>query len=296
MVQIDAGASTPLVRLSRFSREKPVYAKLEHLLLTGGAFDRVASKLVSELEPEILSKGTVVVAGSGSVCLAFAAALARINAKTMAVCARTMLPEHRMLLGMHRLQLVLAEGTGRFDAVHRRAEEEAKRTGGALLYTPRLERNVDRLFEETAGRDLAAQLTASALADSPELTLVAPFASSGMLLGVARALSSRSIKVRTLATVLPPGAFESRQDDIETLDRCPTNTGVEYAVVEDSAALETRAQLAKSEGLLVGLSSAGAIRVAKEHAGTSPTIVLVLDAGDRYFSVDREASAKGAPK
>src|SRR5262245_37006265 len=125
MVAVDAHASTALVRLERFSPSRAVYAKLEHLLLTGGAFDRVASALVEKTRTELEGKGTAVIAGSGSVCLALAAALARVKVEVIAVCPKSMLPEHRILLAMHPLQLVLSDAEQGLDGAHARAKEEA---------------------------------------------------------------------------------------------------------------------------------------------------------------------------
>lgn len=291
MVAVDAHASTPLVRLQRFSPTRPVYAKLEHLLLTGGAFDRVASSRVEKTRAELEAKGTAVIAGSGSVCLAFAAALARVKTKLIAVCPKSMLPEHRLLLALHPLELVLSDAEQGLDGAHARAKQEVERSGGALLYSPLEETGIAELFETTIGRDLAAQL-----AGQKEVVLVAPLGSRALLSGVARALSQSGIRARTVATVATIAAkatSPSRQDDLFTADAAPDLPDTPRVIVDDRTALAARSEAARTEGLLVGLSSAGALAVARDQSGGGATVAIIVDAGDRYFSVDREAAARG---
>lgn len=295
MVALDARSSTPLVELGRFSPSpRRVFAKLEHLLLTGGIFDRVASAQVDRLRSELESKTTTVIAGSGSTCLAFAAALARVKTKVVAVCPQAMLPEHRLLLRMHKLELVLADGG--LDAAAERATEEAARRGGVVLYSPRQERDVAELFEQSTGADLARQLSAVDLGLSRSLNLVVPLGSAALIAGVSRALEAAGVRVRVLATVAPAAAKHASQDDVFTADLAPELKAVERAVVEDQAALQVRAEAARVEGLLVGLSSAAALRVAREHASEGVSVALIVDAGDRYFSVDRQSSESAPAK
>jgi cysteine synthase len=289
MVAFDANRSTPLVRLTRFSSTRPVYAKLEHLLLTGGIFDRVASAQVAKLRPELENKGTAIIAGSGSTCLAFAAALARVKTKVIAVCPTTMLPEHRLLLRMHRLQLVQSDGG--LEETAARANDEATRSGGVLVYSPSFERDVGAFFEATVGRDLAQQLAAIDGGTPREISLVVPLGSRALIAGLSRGLATAGIHAHVVATVAPAGV-NSRQDDLHAADRATTPQELELAVVDDQAALAARSEAARAEGLLVGLSSAGALRVARERSAGSLSVAIMVDAGDRYFSVDREAALR----
>lgn len=291
MVALDARSSTPLVELGRFSpAPRRVFAKLEHLLLTGGIFDRVAAAQVARVRGELEAKKTAIIAGSGSTCLAFAAALARVKTKVVAVCSKAMLPEHRLLLRMHKLELVLAEGG--LDAVAARATEEAARTGGVVLYSPQQERDTADLFAQSTGADLSRQLSAVDLGSSQAVNLVAPLGSPALIAGIARALAGGGVRARVLATVVPAGAKSAAQDDVFSADLAPALEGVEHVVVEDRAALEIRAEAARGEGLLVGLSSAAALRVARERSADAVSVAIIVDAGDRYFSVDRRAAAE----
>ena len=86
-------------------------------------FDRIAAAQVAAVAPELESRKTAIIAGSGSVCLAFAAALARVKTEVIAICPKTTIPEHKLLLRMHRLELMLVEG-GLADA-SLRAEADA---------------------------------------------------------------------------------------------------------------------------------------------------------------------------
>lgn len=283
-----ARAATPLLRVSRFAPAQPIYAKLEHLLLTGGIFDRIAAAQVALLREEIEQRGTAVISGSGSTCLAFAAALARVNAKVIAICPKNMLAEHRILLRMHRLQLVLSDAAAGLPGAAELAVHEAEKSSGTLVYTPTAERDAERLFSESTGRDLAA---ACAQIAAPSV-LVVPFISVALIRGTVSALSASGAQLRVLANVSESSA--SRQDDLYTAAAAPGVEGVETVVVRDADALATRAELARSEGLLLGLSSAAAMRVAAEQSASA--VGIAVDAGDRYFSLDREAAAREAAR
>jgi cysteine synthase A len=287
-----ARASTPLLRVSRFAAAQPIYTKLEHLLLTGGIFDRVAAAQVDSTREEIEQSGTAIIAGSGSTCLAFAATLSRVRAKVIAVCPRGMLAEHRLLLKMHRLELVLSEAPRGILGAADRARELSEETGGTLVYSPSFERNVSTLFAESTGRDLGLGLGNIDLGLSKQVTLVVPFVSGALIQGTVSALAAAGFRARVLATTSESAS--SRQDDLHVEETAPHLDDVERVVVPDGEAMTARAALARSEGLLLGLSSAGAAHVARAQQGV--TIVLAVDAGDRYFSLDREAAAREASR
>jgi cysteine synthase len=102
------------------------------------------------------------------------------------------------------------------------------------------------------------------------------------LLGIGRALSRGGHRAELVGTVRPESG--SLQDgtvaENEVIER-----GLRTVAVSDRDAFETRMILAKSEGMLIGMGSAAAVRVAQSLA--RPAIAVAVDAGDRYFSVDR---------
>jgi cysteine synthase len=81
------------------------------------------------------------------------------------------------------------------------------------------------------------------------------------------------------------------QDDVFTVSSTLTR-GVERVPVSDAAASACRSEVARREGLLVGLSSAAALSRVRGVDG--PWVAVLVDAGDRYFSVDRGRSRGGA--
>jgi cysteine synthase B len=289
MIAIAREAPAPLVRLGRYSPGGSLSAKLEHLFLTGGVFDRIAATQVSGLRSELEGKRAVI-AGSGSVCLAYAAAFAGVNADLIAVCPASMLPEHRILLGMHPLELVLSDSAAGIAGAHTRALDEVAKKGGVLVYSPFAEGDAEHLFEERLSGELATVVAAV----GAEINLVVPFCSRALIAGARRALVSAGGRPKVIATVAAAFGAEVRQDDLFSVDAAPALEGVEKVVVGDREALAARAEVARSEGLLVGMSSAGALAVARERARSGATVAIVVDAGDRYFSVDREAAAAAA--
>ena len=267
------------MRLGRFAPDRRLWVKLEHLQPSGSVWDRVAGPL---LEARRGASGPAVVAGSGSLCLAFAAAAARARVPLVPLCPAATLPEHLVLLRRHGLAPVLVEGG--LEALASEAEAEAEARGGVVVFSPGEHRRAAAsLFAAGLGRELAGLL--GRLGPVPEW-LVVPVGSGALLEGLTAALAAAGRALAPVAVVRPEGP--SRQDGVVARSAAPALTlDVEWAVVPDEAAEETRLALARTEGLLLGLGSAAAVRVARERAGEGGAVVIAVDAGDRYFSVDR---------
>src|SRR5258706_8565691 len=139
--------STPLVRLSRFAPNGAVFVKAEHLQPNGSVFDRVARSLLEERVGELGRNGVAIVAGSGSLCLSFAAEASRFPIELVCVCPASTLPEHRKLLASHRVTVVLSDASLGLRGAHARALEEQVSRQGVLLPSPLESDAVARVFE-----------------------------------------------------------------------------------------------------------------------------------------------------
>lgn len=260
---------TPLVRLARFSPDGTVFAKAESMLPTGSAYDRIAARLLADV-----SNDAVVVEGSGSLALAFAAPAASMKKKLTAIVPKGSLPEHVDLLKRYE-EITLVEVERNVEAA-RQAVEAAE--GEVLLSRDHAEA-ATAAFAVTLGAELGAMLETG-----PTTTLVAPVHSGALLLGAARGMADAGHDIQTVGTLRPAG--ETVQDGVAT--EAPEGVG-RTVVVEDKDAHESRIELARAEGILAGMGSAAAARVARGmQQDGSRVVTIIVDAGDRYFSVDRK--------
>lgn len=293
MSQAQATFATPLLRLARFAPEGPVYAKLEHLQPTGSIYDRLAEAIVGAHAEAIARATRVIVAGSGSVCLAFAGALSNLRAwrterapgpEVLMILPEDTLAEHRILLAKHPVTVAGSESGLGLTGASRRASAESAARGGLVLYTPQGSALAEDAFAATVGRELTGIAAQHGL--PAPAAVIAPFDTPDLLRGVARALGGRG-PVTCVGTVGVVDGGTSRQDGARTWGEVGAPPDIELVAVSDGDAFAARAELARKEGLLVGLASAGAIQVARARSQDGPTqIAIVIDAGDRYFSVD----------
>lgn len=244
---------------------------------SGSAYDRIARPILESLDP-----GPAVVAGAGSVALAFCRAAALTERELLVVCPESTLPEHLHLIEQHSARLVCTPAAAGLVGAHERAEALAREIGGQIAFSVRIFERAHRLFAETLGEEIVHAF--EVLPERPEV-VVAPVAAGSLLGGVGRALEKSGFCPWLVGTVRP--GHQSLQDGTVARDEVKDD-GIDLVEVSDEEAYETRIDLARSEGLLVGMASAAAVRVARKKR--RPTIAVVVDAGDRYFSVDRRLS------
>lgn len=287
--------STPLVRLARFAPEGELYLIAEHLQPTGSVYDRIAAPMLDARRAELGPGAVAVVAGSGSTCLAFAAAAAPLAIELVLVCPASTLPEHLALLAMHRATLVTSDPALGLLGAHERAEEVCVERGGILVYSPGAPVEAESVYEASLGRAVSPGVRR--VAGGRAVELLVPRGSGALLRGLARALAAAGVEARSYGTVIPDRALgDTRQDGVVTHGQARRLEPGAYIEVTDVEAYTARAEAARSEGVLVGMSTAGALHAARLRAGSaaaSVAVVCAVDAGDRYFSTDRRFGARG---
>jgi cysteine synthase A len=296
--------STPLVRLSRISPGQLLFAKLEHLQPTGSVFDRIAHPILKKREAELRASAAgagrpVVVAGSGSFCLSFAAAHAALAlGEIVVVCPASTLAEHRVLLTSHGVKMLYSDAALGIQGCYARAEVEAKARHAVLISPITIEDEAEELFEGTVGAELVEVASTNSEVARANLVITA-FESNALIAGAARALERAKHVVTAVGTVRARGDEGIHQDGaLSELEATPRKN-VELVTVSDRDAHSMRIELARKEGLLVGLASAGALFVAHARAKETPqhsVLAIIVDAGDRYFSVDHALGALGSEK
>lgn len=291
--------NTPLVELARFAREYGLKARLlakaECFNVAGSVKDRVARELIEDAERSGRLKpgGTVIEPTSGNTGVGLALVCALRGYRLILTMPESMSVERRALLRALGAQLVLTP-----------AEEGM---GGAIA-------KAEQLLAETAGAILAGQFVnpanpaAHRKTTAPEIwtqtggevdCFVAGVGTGGTITGVGGYLKEKKPGVRIVA-VEPAGSavlsggkpgphglmgigagFVPKVLDVSLLD--------EVVRVTDGEAYEAARALARTEGLLAGISSGAAVHaaalIAKRPENAGKTIVVLLpDTGERYMS------------
>ncbi len=287
---------TPLISLSRLSAEvgATLFAKLEGVNPAGSVKDRIARAMVDDAEKEgrLKAGATLVEPTSGNTGIALAMMAAARGYKLVLTMPEAMSRERVQLLRGYGAEVVLTRGTLMQPAVEQ-AELLAESTPGSVLLGQ---------FENPANPLAHERTTAEEiLADTKEQLdyFVAGIGTGGTVTGVGRVLRRRVPSAKVVG-VEPEGAavlsgqsatghhlqgigagFVPKVLDREVIDR--------IAVVSEKSALAAARRLARTEGILAGISSgaalAAALQIASEPDGQGKRIVVVLpDGGERYAS------------
>ena len=290
---------TPMLELSGFSSElcegTKIIAKLEYFNPAGSVKDRVALEMIEQYEREgiLTAQSTVIEPTSGNTGIGLAAICAARGYKAIIVMPDSMSEERQMLMTAFGAKLVLTDGNLGMKGAIERAEEIVMNTPHAVLagqFTnmanphahykttgPEIwndtEGKIDILVA-TAGTGGTVSGTGKYLKEiNPNVTVIAvePAASPFLTEGRAGAHKIQGIGAGFLPDTL----------DLSVID--------EIVTVSDDDAIEMTVRVAKTEGILVGISSgaalAAAIKIAKRPENARKQIVVILpDTGERYLS------------
>ena len=289
--------NTPLLRLSRFLPDAgcEVLAKLE-LLAPYSIKDRPALFMVREAEAAglLAPGGTIVEATSGNTGIALAMLAATRGYRCVLVMSEIQSVERRQVLKALGAELVLTPREGGTKAARVEAKRIAAETGA--FYVGQHDNPANpRSHEETTGPELWAQTQGRVDA------LVAGLGTGGTLVGCARAIKPRKPAFRTIGVEPEQSPFIS-QGIFRPHRLMGTAPGFvpgvlerelidEIALVSEDEAFEACRAVARTEGVLMGISS-GAVAVVLQRLAADPvwagrTIVgIFCDSGQRYLSVE----------
>ena len=295
----DLIGNTPLLELTDFNRLNSVsgrlIAKLEYYNPLGSVKDRIALAMIETAEKNgRITKDTVIIeptSGNTGVGLAFVAASK--GYKLILTMPDTMSVERRNLLKALGAELVLTPGKDGMKGAIRKAEELALQFEKSFI---------PQQFENPANPEIHRKTTAEEIwndTDGQVAAFVAGVGTGGTITGVGEVLKSRNKDIKIIAVepydsaVLSGSAPAPHKIQGIGAGFVPNvlNTSIidEIYKVRNEEAFETSQALARTEGLLVGISSGAAafaaMQIAKRPEYKGKIVVAVLpDTGERYLS------------
>lgn len=291
--------STPLMELSNYERahalNATILAKLEYFNPAGSVKDRIAKAMLDDAEAKGLLKPSSVIIEptSGNTGIGLASVAAARGYKIILTMPETMSVERRNLLKAYGAQLVLTEGSKGMKGAIAKAQELAAETPNSFIPSQ---------FTNSANPDVHRRTTGPEIwrdTDGKIDIFVAGVGTGGTITGVGEYLKSQNPNVRVVAVepagspVLSKGV--SGPHKIQGIgagfvpDTLNTHIYDEIIPVENEDAFATGREIARKEGVLVGISSGAAVYAASllaqrpENAG-KVIVALLPDTGDRYLS------------
>ncbi len=293
---IELIGSTPLLRLNRFAPGLDLLAKLERQNPAGSAKDRAALYMIRDAEAKgaLAPGGMIIEPTSGNTGIGIAALAAVLGYRAVIVMPDSMSVERVKLIAAYGAEVVLTSGAEGMSGAVAKAEELRAANPGSVI-AGQFENPANPLAHyETTGPEIWAD------AEGRVDAFVAGVGTGGTITGVGRFLREKNPDVRIVA-VEPAGSpllSEGRSGAHaiqgiganfvpEALD---TSVYDEIIAVSDEDALESMRALARTEGLLVGVSSGAAAWAAREVAkrpefAGKRVVCLLPDTGERYLSV-----------
>lgn len=291
---------TPLMRVNNFCKDEAglqaeVLVKLEYLNPAGSAKDRVALSMIEDAEERGLLKpgATIIEPTSGNTGIGLAVVAAVKGYRTILTLPETMSVERRNLLKAYGAELVLTDGTKGMSGAIARAKELEQEIEGAVILG-QFENPANAMaHERTTGPEIWEDT------DGKVDIFVSAVGTGGTITGTGRFLKKQNPDIQVVAVepaespVLSGGAAGPHKLQgigagfvPEVLD---TTVYDEVLTVTTEQAYETGRELAKKEGILVGITSGAAlyaaVQVGKRPENAGKTIVVLLpDSGDRYMS------------
>ena len=291
--------STPLVELSNLEKEfnlkARLIAKVERFNPAGSVKDRIAKAMIEEAEKEgLINKDTVIIEPtSGNTGIGLCMVAAAKGLRIIITMPETMSVERRNLMKAYGAELVLTEGAKGMKGAIAKAEELTKETPNSFMPSQFTNRNNPKIHYLTTGPEIYKD------SDGKVDIFVAGVGTGGTISGVGKYLKEKNPKTKVVAVepetspVLSKGvAGPHKIQGIgagfvpETLD---TKIYDEIITVSNEKAFEMGRKVAKTEGLLVGISSGAAIAAgielaSKEENKGKSIVVLLPDTGERYLS------------
>ena len=295
----DLIGGTPLLKLSNYISQKgleaTIYGKLEYFNPAGSVKDRIAKAMIDDAEAKgLLKKGSVIIEPtSGNTGIGLASVAASRGYRIIIAMPETMSIERRNLMKAYGAELVLTEGSKGMKGAIAKAEELAKEIPNSFIPSQFTNPANPAAHEKTTGVEIWNDT------DGKVDIFVAGVGTGGTVSGTGSYLKSKNPDIKVVAVepksspVLSEGVAGAHKIQgigagfvPETLN---TDIYDEVITVANEDAFETGKKIARTEGVLVGISSGAAVwaavELAKRPENKGKTIVVLLpDTGERYLS------------
>lgn len=295
----DLIGKTPLVKLTNYIKENEleadIYAKLELFNPAGSVKDRIALAMINDAEEKgLLKKGSVIIEPtSGNTGIGLASVAAARGYRIILTMPETMSVERRNLLKAYGAELVLTDGAKGMKGAIAKAEELSKEIPDSFIPGQFVNPANPAIHRATTGPEIWDDT------DGKVDIFVAGVGTGGTVSGIGEYLKSKNPNVKVVAVepagspVLSKGV--SGPHKIQGIgagfvpDTLDTKVYDEIIAVENEDAFKTGKEIARKEGVLVGISSGAAVYaasvLAKRPENKGKIIVALLpDNGDRYLS------------
>jgi len=296
---VDLIGKTPLLELTGYEKKHGLQAnvigKLEYYNPAGSVKDRIAKAMIDDAEARgILKPDSVIIEPtSGNTGIGLASVAAARGYRIILTMPETMSIERRNLLKAYGAELVLTEGSKGMKGAIAKAEELAKEIPNAFIPGQFTNPANPAIHKATTGPEIWEDT------DGKVDIFVAGIGTGGTITGAGEFLKSKNPNIHIVAVepagspVLSKGTPGSHKIQGIGAGFVPQvlNTKIydEIITVENEDAFATGRDLARTEGLLVGISSGAALwaatQVAKRPENAGKNIVVILpDTGERYLS------------
>ncbi len=292
---LDRIGNTPLVKLSTPAGSAALWGKLENANPGGSVKDRIAKAMIEQAEQDgLLKPGDVIVEPtSGNTGIGISLVGAIKGYKIVLIMPDTMSMERRRLLGAFGAELILTPGAKGMRGAIAKAEEVAAERKAFMPQQFCNPANPKVHFETTGPeilRDLNNQVDA----------LVAGVGTGGTITGAGQAIKDKNPEALIIAvepsdsSVLSGG--EPGPHKIQGIgagfvpDVLNTDILTEIVTVTNEQAMETARDLARDEGVFVGISSGANVFAARQIAARlkpeQNVVTILCDTGERYLSTN----------
>ena len=293
--------NTPLLEASNFSAKigfnGKLLVKLEYFNPAGSVKDRIAKAMIetAEREGKIQKNSVIIEPTSGNTGIGLASFAAARGYRAILTMPETMSVERRQLLKAYGAEIVLTEGAKGMKGAIAKAEELAKEIPNAFIPSQFTNPANPAAHEASTGPEIWNDT------DGAVDIFVAGVGTGGTLSGVGKFLKAKNRNIKIIAVepetspVLSKGIAGAHKIQgigagfvPKTLD---TTIYDEIIPVANEAAFKFGREFARSEGILVGISSGAALAAAfelskRENFAGKNFVVLLPDTGDRYLSTD----------